>query len=171
MLVHASIHPIKAVVREDVLYDMDPSKTSKTVPCQLVGVTSYKGSVPTFQIVAEGDSLFSYVPPHLISTDIKEPHFDYSLKTLVYHNCPDVEFALSTWDFMKDRELSIFLRDRKMWVMGTYLFTLDWYTGNDLLHAVRLQNGQVGFLPQHKILLNGATAFRSYKKLHYNWSV
>jgi hypothetical protein len=171
VLVHASIQPIKAVVREDVLYDMDPSKAGITVPCQLVGVTSYKGSVPTFQIVVEGDSLFSYVPPHLVSTKLKDPAFDFSLKSLVYHNCPDVEFSLSVWDFLKDRQLSIFLKDLKCLTEGLYLFTLDWYTGNDLLHAIQLSNGQISFLPQHKILLNGSTTFKPYKKLHCEWSV
>jgi len=171
VFVHANITPIKAVIREDVLYDMDPDKSSTVVPCLLVGVTSYKGSVPTFQIVAEGNSLFSYVPPHLVSTATKQPDFTYSLKELVYHNCPDPEFSVSTLDFLKERQLAIFLRGPKVWVNGAYLFTLDWYTGNDLLHAVQLSNGQIGFVPQHKILLGGDLIFKPYKKLHCNWSV
>jgi len=171
MFVHANIVPIKAVVREDVLYDMDRSKSNNTVPCQLVGVSIYKGSVPTFQIVAEGDSLFSYIPPHLISTNVKDPVFSVDLKDLVYHNCADSEFALTTWEFLKGEELSVYLKNLRSWIKGSYLFTLDWYTGNDLLHAIQLHNGQIGFFPQHKILLNGATSFRPYKKIHCNWSV
>lgn len=169
MLIHANILPFKAHIREDVLYDMDSSKENSVVPCQVIGVSSYSGSSPTFQVIVEGSSLFSYIPPHLLSL-AKTPVFTHSLRELVYHNCPSAEFAVCVWDILKGRNIGLYLKSVDHWTTCNYLFTLDWFQENDLLHCVILANGQVGFFPQHKLLLSGNT-FKPYKKLHKEWSV
>lgn len=168
MFVHANLSPIKALIREDVLYNMDASKAGNYVPCSIIGVSSYPGSTPTFQIVVEGESLFSYIPPHLLLMNKTDLVPSWTLKDLVYHNCPSAEFALSVSEFLLGKKLSIYLRGVKGWVDGKYLFTLDWYEGNDLLHCVVLSNGQFGFFPQHKISL-GKQEFKPYQKLRQEW--
>lgn len=169
MFVHASLNPIKATVLESVLYDMDSTKSAQ-IPCLIVGVSSYPGHAVTFQIVVEGDSLFSYIPPHLLQIRSPGGHHLWNLKDLVYHNCPSAEFSVTTLDYLKNKELQIFVKRTATWTKGEYLFTIDWYTGNDVLHCVVLENGQIGFFPQHKMLLT-SRQLKPYKKLRREWIV
>lgn len=171
MFVHANLSPIKAYLREDVLYDMDVTKVNNYVACSIIGVSSYPGSVPTFQVVVESESLFSYVPPHLLTTKKKQiNNLLWNLSDLVYHNCPSPEFSVTTLDYLTDKKLQVFLRSQKIWIEGTYQFTMDWYLGNDLLHCIVLSNGQFGFFPQHKISLD-KQEFKPYQKLRQDWKV
>lgn len=169
--VHTDVEPLKAFVREDVLYDMDLDKANNYIKCMIIGMSSYQGSVPTFQIVVAGGSIFSYVPPHLLIVD-KKPEGEelFDLSDLVYHNCPDSEFALVMLDYLCDKPVMVFLKNRKIWVKSKYLFTVDWYRGNDLLNCVVLENNQIGFFPNHKISL-GECNLPKYKKLRQEWKV
>jgi hypothetical protein len=47
---------------------------------------------------------------------------------------------------------------------------MDWYRGNDLLHCIILDNGQIGFFPSHKISF-GLTQLPDFKKLRQEWKV
>jgi|SRR6185436_15450980 len=171
MFVHANLPVITAYLREDVLYNMDVTKADSYVACTIIAVSSYPGSVPTFQVVVEGESLFSYIPPHLIiSKKNKNDNPLYSLSDLVYHNCPAAEFSVNILDFLIDKKLQVFLRSQKTWLEGNYQFTMDWYLGNDLLHCVTLNNGQFAFIPQHKLSL-GKQEFKAYQKLRQDWKV
>ncbi len=173
MYVHANLAPIKAMVREDVLYNMDVSHKNNFINCEIIGVSSYKGSVPTFQIVVDKESIFSYVPPHLLlqrrvgEQETQFNHFD--LNDLVYHNCPSPEFALIEIDYLK-KPMSAYLRSQKSWSPCVYLFTMDWHEGNDLLHCIAIDNGQFAFLPSHKLSL-GKKEFQPYLKLKQEWRV
>lgn len=177
MFVHANLDPIKAYVREDVLYNMDQSKEDRYVKCEIIGVSSYQGSSPTFQIVIERESLFSYIPPHvlikrggIIDLDVDFADHMFGLNDLVYHNCPDVEFAFTKLEYLVGRPISAFIKTANVWAKCEYLFTMDWYRGNDLLHCVTLDNGQFGFFPQHKLSL-GKQEFKPYQKLCQEWRV
>lgn len=168
MFVHANLDTMKAQVREDVLYNMDHD-TGSWVPCEIVSVSSYKGSVPTFQIVVEKESIFSYIPPHLIRFSETDSQM-LELSDLVYHNCPDYEFALTKLDYLSSKEFSVFIRGQKRWMRASYLFSMDWHRGNDLLHCVLLSNRQPGFFPSHKLAL-GKEHFKPYLKLKREWKV
>lgn len=175
MFVHANLDPIKAYLREDVLYDMDLAKVNSYVKCIIYGISSYPGSVPTFQIMVGGESLFAYIPPHLLS--IKEPqqgkvweHFYWNLSDIVYHNCPEAEFSVSKMDLLTTKSVLVFINSAKVWKQGVYLFTMDWYRGNDLLHCIALDDGQIGFFPNHK-LSYGEKKFLPYLKMHREWKV
>lgn len=169
MFVHANLNPTKAKVCESVLYNMDPKK-NRYVPCQIIGVSSYPGHAPTFQIVVENSSLFSYIPPHFLQLRSGNVDRLWGLDDLVYHNCPSAEFALSELEYLRDKELQVFLKKSKVWTQGKYFFTLDWYAGNDLLHCLILESGQPAFLPQHKLLLD-KQEFKPYQKLRQEWRV
>lgn len=123
--------------------------------------------------MVKNQSIFSYVPPHLLSVDSSILSSDddsfYELKDVVYHNCPDVEFALVVLEYLK-RPLSVYFKNLKVWSKAKYLFTMDWYRGNDLMHCVVLSNGQLGFFPSHKISF-GTEEVLSYLKLKAEWKV
>jgi hypothetical protein len=171
--VHVDIDHIKAWVREDVLYNMDKKYETTYVQCRIIAFSSYPGHAPTFHILLDNSSLFYYVPPHLLHT-IDPRKYDYAalgLTDLVYHNCPDHEFSLSKLDYLTNTpDLSVYLKRSNIWACGTYLWTVDWYRGNDVLHAIVLGNGQISFMPNHKISLD-KKELPQYKKLKYEWKV
>lgn len=169
--VHANIDPIKAWVREDVLYNMDESKSEKVVSCTIVAFSSYSGHAPSFQIVVGDSSIFYYVPPHLLFTKL-DAHLvtNLSLKDLVYHNCPDTEFVISKLNYLANDIVHVYLKSIDSWVDAEYLWTVDWYRGNDVLHALKLENGSIAFMPNHKISL-GKKELPDYKKLRQEWRV
>ena len=171
--VHVDIDPIKAWVREDVLHNMDKKYEGSYVPCTIVAFSSYPGHAPTFHILLNNSSLFYYVPTHLLFTvDPRAANFTrLELIDLVYHNCPSPEFSLSKLDYISNAtELSVYLKYPNLWVHGTYLWTVDWYRGNDVLHAIILGNNQIAFIPNHKISLDKRD-LPQYKKLKYEWKV
>jgi hypothetical protein len=171
MLVHSDITPLKALVQKRVLYDMDPViPENEHMKCVIFGVSSYTNFAPTFQIMVEEKSIFSYVPPHLLLVKSSiNSHSFFELKDLVYHNCPDVEFAVSVSKYLC-KPLYVYLKNRDLWILGKYLFTMDWYHGNDLLHCIILENGQIGFFPSHKISF-GKNSLPDFKKLRQEWMV
>jgi hypothetical protein len=65
-----------------------------------------------------------------------------------------------------------YFKRRDLWMPGRYLFTIDWYTTNELLHAIALANGQYALLPNHKIKFGDQPpGFAPYKKMRLEWSV
>lgn len=169
--VHHEVPPLKTFLRGEYLYDMDLRHVGETVPCTVFAVSSYPGSAPTFQVLLADGSVFSYVPPTaLIDPSAAGPA--YGLDDLVYHNCPDGDVCVHVFAELSAEPVQAFLRKRNEWVEGRYLFTMDWYEGNDLLHGVALTNGQCAFLPNHKLKFRGgAREFAPYRKLHAEWKV
>lgn len=168
--VNCSIDPISAYVDENVLYDMDGKHNNSYVPCEIIAFSSYKGHAPTFQIVINKSSIFSYVPPHLLFTQ-KDTKTKLELCHLVYHNCPDYEFSVNKIDYLLDKNINVLIKNLNVWITGKYLWTVDWYQGNDLLNAIHLSNGQICFMPFHKISLTAVDDLPKYKKLHREWSI
>lgn len=174
--VHADIPPLKAHVRGEYLYDMDPGHAGEHVPCTAFAVSSYAGSVPTFNVLLADGSVFSYLPPTaLVDIDRRQggesPPPLLELADLAYHNCPDADLCVHSFDELRGPVQAYFKRGG-LWMAGEYLFTVDWYTGNDLLHLVALENGQFAFLPHHKLKFkDGPRDLPAYRKMHGEWKV
>jgi len=167
-MVHLEIKPIKAFVHELVLYDMDPTYKDM-IPCTIFGISSYLGEALTFSILLNDGSLFSYVPPHLISlTKEKNP---FSLKECVYHNSPDINIAVKEYSYLISQKTYVFIKERNEWFKSKYIFTIDWYRGNDLLHLLFIEDKFPVFLPSHKIKFKEDLNFKSYKKVHNEWII
>ena len=169
-MVHEQIKPIKAYVHESVLYDEDMEKQDM-IECTVFALSSYQGESLTFAIALADGSVFFYIPPHKLSLK-KDGKLDYDLADLVYHNCAEEEFLVQRMDLLGEEPVSVYLKKADAWVNGEYMFTVDWYKGNDLLHMIVLENGQFCFMPSHKIkFLGGERSFVHYKKMHSTWSV
>ncbi len=170
--VHAEIRPLRVRIRKEFLFDMDNQYAGQYETGTLFAVSSYPDSVPTFKVMTENGSVFSYLPPHAFVAEGADPSFaTLELGDLAYHNCRLPEICVSYFDFLVG-PLWAYFKKRNLWLKGSYLFTVDWYTGNDLMHFVSLENGQYAFLPQHKIKFgNSDKSFPPYKKLHQEWSV
>lgn len=171
-MVHAPIKGLRVWVRSEFLHDMDPSFKGKFESGIAFALSSYVGHAPTFKVLLDGGSVFSYLPPHALLTRAQLPDPDLSLEQLVYHNCPASRVALSTFAELKSAKLHVFIKKIGVWLPGEYLFTVDWFEGNDLVHCVRLDNGQLALLPSHKIKFNDSVKeFPGYRKLHAEWTV
>lgn len=177
--VHAEMDPpLPCYVRAEYLYDMDPAKVGSYVPGCAFAVSSYPGSVPTFQVMLDDGSVFSYLPPHaLVDLPLWKQAQEDSIEPvdaahLAYHNCPSGDFCLHSFKALRG-DVQAYFKNTGRWLSARYLSTLDWYEGNDLLHLVALENGQYAFLPQHKLKF-GADAELSlppFKKLRAAWVV
>ncbi len=164
--VHLSISPINVEVADSLFYQNDSSSWTKG---QLIGLSSYPGSTLTGIVLLENGSLFHYVPFHLMRT--KEVEQALSLSDLVYHNCPNEKVILAHSEILGSKPVRAYFKEYNLFLDATYLGTIDWFTGNDLLHFLLLSNGQFALLPNHKVLFGGKDFFHPYKKIRQTWSV
>ncbi len=165
--VHAQIPPIVTNVRAEYLYNMDPARVGELRRCTAFSVSSYVGSAPTFQILLPDGAVFSYLPPNALVETQTDPVLE--LGDLVYHDCKSVDISVHVFDVLRGPVLAYF-KNRDLWLAGTYLFTIDWYTGNEMLHCVSLVNGQYALLPSHKLKFGDhPPGFEPYKKIRREW--
>lgn len=171
-MIHASIKGMRVFVRSEFLHDMDAAYRGKLESGLAFAISSYPGHAPTFKVLLDGGSVFSYLPPQALLTREQLPEPELSLDQLVYHNCPTGRLAISTFADLTLGKTAVFIKKLGVWLSGAYQFTVDWYEGNDLVHCVHLENGQVALLPSHKVKFNdGACEFPGYRKLHAEWRV
>lgn len=169
--VHVDIPHLNLSVKKELVYGRDARFVGEFLACRAFAFSSYPGSAPTFQILLDDGAVFSYVPPSGLVDLAKRRDPELSLHDLVYHNCADGDVAVTVFSALQGAVLCFF-KHRDLWIGGVYAFSVDWYRGNDLLHCVLLDNGQVAFLPSHKIKFGGGDpGFRPYKKLRNEWRV
>ncbi|MEZ4402987.1 MAG: hypothetical protein R3B06_23395 [Kofleriaceae bacterium] len=173
--VHAEIPPVRTHVRAEYLYGMDPDRVGQVVACTAFAVSSYPGEAPTFQVLLPDGAVFSYIPPSaLIDPERRRTAslLELGLDELVYFDCPDEQVCVHAHAALAGR-VQAYFKGRDLWLGGDYLFTIDWWTGNHLAHAVALDNGQFAVLPHHKLKFgdHGHTAFEPYKKQRKIWRV
>lgn len=162
---------LPACVDRRLLFDLD-HQVQGYLPCQIFGLSAYPQDALTFQILLDDGSIFSYVPLHLLyhTLLIEGPFLE--LTDLVYHNCPDATLCIHRFEFLGQDVVNCFFKAKQLWLAGNYLFTVDWYQGNDLLHFIQLHTGQFALLPNHKVKFhNGTSQFQPFKKLHATWKV
>jgi hypothetical protein len=167
--VHANIAPLDVFVEKPVLFGGDTQYAGELVPCRAFAFSSYPGSAPTFKLLLQDGAIFSYVAPSVLrwKRDVSEPVL--ALDELTYHVCPSGDVVVSAFDALQGEHLCFF-KKRDVWLKAKYAFTVDWYTGNDLVHCVLVENGQVALLPHHKIKFHrDAPGFAPYKKLRNEW--
>lgn len=170
--IHANIRPIRVMVREEFLFDMDARYEGQLESGTLFALSSYPGHAPTFKILLDNGAIFSYIPVHaLLNPSLNLPPKKLTLNDLVYHDCPLPEISIDYFDSLKGN-VSVYFKRLGVWIDGDYIFTVDWYTGNDLLHFIALENGQYALVPSHKVKFgNSDRTFPPYKKLHQQWTV
>lgn len=173
--IHASVpEPIRALLRKEYLYNRKVGH-GEFVAIQIIGVSSYKNEVLTFDIlVEENGGLFHYIPPTAIV--FREDAPEYPLSDLAYENCLGEDIAVFALDALKSKKLTLHpsKAERLEKIRGQYLFTVDWPEDNILHHVIRLENHCIAIYPSHKILF-GEAGFHSdlpqWKKLRYDWVV
>ncbi len=170
-IVHANIPPLVTYVHAEYLYGMDPARVGELRRCTVFSISSYQGNAPAFQILLSDGALFSYLPPNALVDPAKLGEPELELADLVYHDCKSTPICVHEFDILRGPVLCYFKR-KDLWLAGTYLFTVDWYTTNELMHLIALANGQYALLPSHKIKFGDhPPGFEPYKKLRREWKV
>jgi len=135
----------------------------KMIPCTIFAISAYKEESITFAITLDEGSTFYYIPPHKISIYKQKPLFE--LKDIVYNNCESEIITIKEFKFLGKKPISIYLKNKDIWVEGKYILTIDWYKGNDLVHMIQINTGEFCFMPSHKLKFNGAKLkFKKFKK-------
>ena len=167
--IHAEVDPVPVRVRQEFLYDMDPAKAGTYVHGRIFSVSSYQGHLPTFQVLLDDGSVFSYLPAHALVAPDQDPSVELDAEDLTYHPSPAGDIHVTSYKALQG-PVQVFLRRRDLWVRGRYVLTIDWHEGNDLLHLVVLDSGHVALLPQHKVKFgDAAQSLEPYRKLHQEW--
>ena len=182
--VHADTPRIQTCVRAEYLHGMNADYVGQYYPCRIFAVSSYIGSTPTFKIMLTGNttaeddicrgSVFSFIPasalvnPAKLGTSLPV----LELSDLVYHNSKEGRICVNSFEALAG-PVQAYFAGKDLWLPGEYIFTIDWYDGNDLLHLVSLESGQYAMLPHHKLKFGAKAArkFAPFKKIKTNWQV
>jgi hypothetical protein len=133
--------------------------TDRWVKAKIRALELYPNSVPTFTVQLFDGSIFNYIPVTNII---------FNLNELCYHNCPKEQASIHRYDF---NFKYAYIKQRNQWVGCSYLLTVDWFTGNDVLHMIKLDNGQFAFLPNHKLNVKNKYLNINYRKIRETYSV
>lgn len=175
--VHASLPSMTVWVQAKVFYNMREVDIPP-IKCKLFGLTCMEGRVPTFEVVTADGYVFSEIPPHLIfwknPEQVKE-QFSYELKDLVYNNCLSIDFSLTSFDELVNRNAFVFFKSKGEYESAKYWFSLDFYKDNNWYHCMLLDNGQIAFIPSHKIIFSNSLPdvhkFPDFEKLRVTFQV
>lgn len=179
--VHASLPTTTVWVNENILYNADVApEDSMWVKGKLFGITCLAGNVPVFDVLIDNQYVFSDIPPHMIW--LSETRIDtcptLTLSDLVYNNCLSDHFALVQYPELERRPSQVYVKGRDLYVPAQYWFSLDFYRDNNWFHCMKLANGQLAFVPSHKIVFRDSGepvtqshTFPTYKKLRLTFRV
>jgi hypothetical protein len=172
MRVHVPVDLISCGVKEEFLYNQKKGH-GNFIKGKIFSVSSYKNHALTFQVLLENGGVFSYIPIQAI-VDIEKYKPDtepLTPKDLLYHDCHDDEICIHDYPALQG-PVQIYFRKKQAWLEGQYLFTIDWYRGNELLHMLKVENGQFCALPSHKVLFGEKErVLPLYEKMKQIWSV
>jgi hypothetical protein len=172
VIVHVPVDLIPCAVREEFLMNQQ-SGHGRWVNGKIFSVSSYKGHALTFQVLLSNGAVFSYLPLHAVVQRRKwKPEGEhFALEELLYHDCKSNHVCAHRFPALAGTVQAYFKLSQK-WCSGRYLFTVDWYRGNEQLHLIALDNGQFCALPSHKVLFGRvAQKLPPYQKLRQIWTV
>lgn len=174
--VHAELPKTTVWVKEDIFFDLEQC-TDNWIKCTVFGITCLPGKVPAFEILTPEGYVFSDIPPHMLKLSQDTDATQYELTDLVYNNCLSEHFALSQFTELQHRTAFVFLKNKNEYLKAQYWFSLDFYLDNNWFHCMRLENGQIAFIPSHKIVFSTTGqlplhhVFPAYKKLRHTFKV
>lgn len=161
-----SINPFDVLVHESYLYDGDKTKTD-LIKAQVIGVSTYLNQPLTFHILIDKQWIFSDLPITSFISSYNENK--YNLKDLSSIECSTLEIDVFILDTFKNKNICIYFKEYQTWEIGEYLMSFDFYTGNELLHLIKLDNGQFSLTPNHKINWENINDLPKYKKNRTIW--
>lgn len=141
-----SISNIEAYIHKHQI--MDDVNENELFKCEIIGVSTYYNQPITFTILIEKSWLYSNIPIDWLFHDnnVNSIKFD-NIRGII---CPKLEIDCFSLD--KLNKVKVFINNE--WVSGLYKYSFDFYTDNELLHLIALENGQFGLFPNNKLSFN-----------------
>jgi hypothetical protein len=170
----ADIKPIDVYVKTQYLRNFDEMPMLYK-PGQIKSVWSYPGHEPTFSVVLNDGTIFSYLPvsafnPTVSTTASPENHQPCGML------CPSENFILFETKLLKDKVVYCYSPQRGYLGIGKYQFSIEWPNENECVHLMKL-NGSLRLVPNHKMLVFDREQETipalplTWKKLRKEWTV
>lgn len=157
----SDVEPFRCLVRKEFLFDMK-SHHGEFVSARVIGVTSYAGHIPTFDVELDEGFLFHYLPVHALAWKECEPA---TIQSTSYFNCPVGGVEVTCLTALDSRKCQIFGRDGQLLGSAVYVMTFDWVDSNELCHLLRRDDGNHLLWPSHKVAFSDVTTLPGYRKL------
>lgn len=143
------------------------------VPGKLQSVWSYTDSMPTFTVLLDDGSLFSYLPA---SAFAHRGGVACSEGVDAFYSCntfaPSTNFVKYEVEVLKQKGKikHVFGPDKDYVGIGDYFFTLECPEENELVHLLQVA-GQLYFVPNHKLMVGDSVmTLPKWKKLRSCWT-
>lgn len=163
-----SITPIPVKIWKPFLYGKyevpDTIEKNDLVKAEIIGISSYLNQPLTFHLLIDKAYLYSDLP--IFSLFHKDNLQSLKLKDYI---CPGYDIDSFCLEALVNKNIACFDPGIKTWIHGVYLRSIDFYKDNELLHLVKINNGQFGIFPNHKINWSGKEEFEKYEKNRYIW--
>lgn len=169
-MIHLDINPIKCFIRSNFIHKEDNPFSSCKAEIFSIGV--YPGHYPTFNVMIEGKYFYNYVPANVLNIKEDFPKTS-SLEELSYQNCIAGEAVLNEIAYLKNKQVSMFNREKKFSGYGVYHSNIDWYNDNDSLNLIIGNNGQFYFRPNYRIVFGDSQELPKLNKIReeYKWKL
>lgn len=135
--------------------------------CKIIAINTYASWVPTFTVIIDNQYIYSDLPP---TSFIFNSHSSekFTLNELVYCNCPGDYAEVVEYEYLKHRNIATYVGNE--WTNGEYLWTIEFNNHNELLHGIKLSNGQIAMMPNNRITL-GSQILPSLKRNKEIWKI
>jgi len=161
---NVNIPPIECFIRAEYLRNLEDSHGT-VFPCLVFGFSSIPTRVPLFHFLMEDGGIWWRMP---ISAFCWKPDAEpMKLEDLVLWDSFSYSASVSVFYILKDKRVQYISRDKKTYT-GTYMFTIDWFSGNynnldigfseapgqhKCGHVIKLDNGNFAIQPNNRILI------------------
>lgn len=166
---NVQIRPFSALLSESYLYDGDKSRVGTMRDVRVIGASVYAGCYMTFHVLVDNKYMFSDIP--IVALQHREHVTDRLDIHVLSHSKLSIG-AVESFELgaLRDRHVAIYARALDRYVTGTYVSSFDFFEENELLHLMKLDNGQFMLAPNHKVNWSGDKVLPDFKKNHTDWS-
>jgi len=161
-----SIDPISCKILDKYLYQDNNLKTFSN--CKIIGVSSYLNQTLTFHALIDNGSIYSDLP--IIAFFKSYVNNDFKLEDVSNFNCKTLDIDIFNFNILLEKNINVFIQNKKQWYVGKYLLSIDFYSGNELFHLIEINNNTFGLFPNHKINIYKKN-LPDYKKNKNIWAI
>lgn len=166
--IRSDIEAFDCLVRREYLYDMKQGHGEFNT-CKVLGASSYKGHLLTFDILVEGKYMFHYIPVRALASTQLNP---LDMTECNYFNCPSEIVMVHIFNRLRGQKCYVYNRDGKHCGQGIYKMTFDWPNDNQLCHLIDSNNFRLW--PSHKVVFDKGKEvpeLPGFKKMHSEWKL
>jgi hypothetical protein len=173
---NVNVPAIECFVRGEYLRNLEDS-FDKTYPCLIFGMSSIPNKVPLFHFIMEDGGIWWRMPISAFCSKLDAPKQE--LIDLVLWDSFSYYPSITVFDVLKNKKMEYISRNKQKY-SGTYLFTIDWASGDpnntDHLfsekpgqhkcgHVIKLDNGNFAIQPNNRILVRDPSFTSNYGKM------